>query len=66
MWHVRKTGEVLTEFWWGNLEERGVDGGIILKWIFKKWDGGIEWIGLAQDKDKWPALVNAVVNHLVL
>ena len=35
-------GEVYTEFWWGNLRERdhfedlGVDGGIILKWMFKK------------------------------
>jgi hypothetical protein len=35
-------GEVCTRFWWGNLRERdhcgyqGVDGKIILKWIFKK------------------------------
>ena len=31
-------------FWWGNLKERdlegpGVDGRIILKLIFEKWDG---------------------------
>jgi hypothetical protein len=35
-------GEACTGFWWGNLRERdswgdpGVDGRIILRWIFKK------------------------------
>jgi hypothetical protein len=24
--------------------------------------GGVDWIGVAQDKDKWRALVNAVMN----
>jgi hypothetical protein len=33
-------------FWWGNLSERdhlgdpSVYGTIILRWIFRKWDGG--------------------------
>jgi hypothetical protein len=40
----------------------GIDGRIILQWIFKKWDGGIDWIELVQDRDKWQALVNAVMN----
>jgi hypothetical protein len=27
--------------------------------------GGVDWIGLAQDRDKWRALVNAAMNLLV-
>jgi hypothetical protein len=55
-------------FWWGDLREGnhlghpGVDEKIILKWIFKKWDGAMDWIKLAQDRDRWRALVNAVMN----
>jgi hypothetical protein len=38
--------EVYTGFWWGNpregnhLEDQGVDGRIILRWICRKWDWG--------------------------
>jgi len=34
----------------GHLEEPGVDGRIILRWIFRKCDGGMVWIDLVQDR----------------
>jgi hypothetical protein len=48
-----------------HLGDPGVDGRIILKWIFKKWDGGMDWIELTQDRDRWRALVNAVMNFQI-
>jgi hypothetical protein len=32
-----------------HLEDPGVDGMIILRWILRKWVGGMDWIDLAQD-----------------
>jgi hypothetical protein len=48
--------EVYTGFWWGNLRERdnledpGVDGRVILRLVFRKWDvrtwTGSLWLGI--------------------
>jgi len=45
-----RRGEACKAFWWGNLregdhlEDQGIDGRIILKWIFRKLDVGV-WTG---------------------
>jgi hypothetical protein len=55
--------------WWGNLRDRdhsenpGVNGRIILRWSFRKWDAeGMDRINLAQDRDRRRVLENAVMN----
>jgi hypothetical protein len=41
-------------------------GRIILRSIFRKWNvGGMDWIKLDHDRDKWRAVVNAVMNRQV-
>jgi hypothetical protein len=44
-------------------EDLGVDGKIILEWILRElgWKG-VDWIYLAQDRDRWRALLNTIIN----
>jgi len=35
-----------------HLEDPGVDGRIIIKWIFRTWAGGIGWINLARNRGR--------------
>jgi hypothetical protein len=51
---------------WGNLRVRDnlkdlvVDGRILLKWIFKKRNSGMDWTVRVQGSERWRVLVNAV------
>jgi hypothetical protein len=49
-----------------HLAELGEQGRIGLKWTFKKWDEVMSWTELAQDRDRWRELVNAVMYLLFL
>jgi len=48
-----------------HLEDLGIDARIILKLICKNGIGKHNWIELAQDRDKWRAVVNAIMNFQV-
>jgi hypothetical protein len=56
--------QLVTHYWCqqiGYMLGPGVDGRIILKWIFCTLDGGKDLINLAQHRDRWRAVVNAVL-----
>jgi hypothetical protein len=66
-------GEAYTGFWCRNLRGKGP-----LRRIRHRWEdniktdlqevrcGGIDWIDLAQERDRWQSLVNVVMNLWVL
>jgi hypothetical protein len=59
---------VYTGFWWGKPEGKRLLGRPSRKWednikmdFEKVGSGGINWIELAQDRDRWRSSVNAVM-----
>jgi hypothetical protein len=66
-WIGKGRGEMHAGVWWGSLregnhlEDQGVDGRILLKFVFKKWfEGCMDWIVLAAGR--WRVFVNVVIN----
>jgi hypothetical protein len=64
--------EECTRFWWESPKERdhsedqGVDERMGSKWILGRLAGGVEYIQLAQNRDRWRSVVNTVMNIRVL
>jgi hypothetical protein len=71
MWHTWGRRENCTRFFWESLKERD------LRRPMHRWEDGIrmdlgeiglgcvDWIQLAQDRDRWRDVVSAVMNHWV-
>ena len=65
--------EAYTGFWWGGLREGdhlgdpNVDGRIILRWIFRKWDGvwtGLRWLRIVTGGTHLCVLLNLQIPHV--
>jgi hypothetical protein len=73
MCHAWKRRETCTGFWWEiqgknplEIPRRRWENGMKMDLREIGWEGGVEWIHLAQDRDRWRAVVNAVMNPRVL
>jgi hypothetical protein len=70
MWHAWERIEKCTKFWWESpkerdrLEDQGV-GGVRMD-LREIGLGGVDWIRLAQDRDRCRAVVSAAMNLRVL
>ena len=66
-------GEAYTGFWWENLRERDHLGDPRRRWddnikmnLQEMGCDGMDWIELSQDRDRWRALVNEIMNVWLL
>jgi hypothetical protein len=72
MWHAWERRENCRRFWWESLKERDhledLVGRMGSEWTLGRLVGGedVDWIRLAQDRNRWRAVVNAVMNLRVL
>ena len=57
--------------WWENLRKRyhledpRIDGKTVLKWSSRSGMGCTDWTDMAQNRNRWRALANAVMNFHV-
>jgi hypothetical protein len=73
MWHAWERRKKCTRFWWespkerDHLEDQDIGGKMGSECILGRlaW-GGVDWIRLAHDRDRWRAVVSAVMNLRVL
>jgi hypothetical protein len=73
MWHAWERGEMCTVFWWEGPKEtplgkprRSWEDGVKMELTQIGCRRGRGWIHLARDRDRWRAVVNAVMNLRVL
>jgi hypothetical protein len=74
VWHAWERRGKCTGFCWESqrdrdrLEDQEVNGRVESEWILGRLAGGVcvDWIRLAQDRYRWLAVVNAVMNRRVL
>jgi hypothetical protein len=73
MWHAWEIREKCTRFWWESPKERdhwedqGDGGKMGSEWILGRLAlGGVDWIQLSQNRDRWRAVVSVVMNLRVL
>jgi hypothetical protein len=73
MWHAWERREKCTTFWSesekkkDHLKDRVIDGKMGSKWNVRRLvGGGVEWIQLAQERDRWLAVVNTAIDLQVV
>jgi hypothetical protein len=70
MWHAWKGREKCTGFWWeiqkdrDHLEDQGIDG-ITMHLREIGWES-VKWLEIEEDRCRWRALVNTVMNLRLL
>jgi hypothetical protein len=72
MWHAWERREKCTRFWWESPKERdrsedqGVDEMNEIRMGVREISWGVDWIHVDQDRDRFRAVVYAVMNLRVL